>query len=296
MKKGKIIDGLYADPDIAFFDGKTYIYPTTDGFRDWSGTEFYVFVSEDLETFTRGERLLDLSGKEVPWAVESAWAPCIACRNGKYYFCFCGKRPDGVSAIGVAWSDNPEGPYQADDEPLLTMEMMESHRIKICQVIDPSIFCENGKYWIVFGNGYPVIAQLTEDMRHIIPETMKNIDGAFDFCEAMTILKRGDLYHFTWSCNDTRSEDYHVNYGISRNLYGPVSFQYTILQKCPEKGYLGCGHHSIAEIPGQDRYVIAYHRFGTPLEKYKGMEGYCREICMAELKFGEDGKMLPVEL
>lgn len=47
---------------------------------------------------------------------------------------------------------------------------------------------------------------------------------------------------------------------------------------------------------GQNRYVIAYHRFGTPLEKYKGMEGYCREICMAELKFGEDGKMLPVEL
>ena len=34
-----IISGYYADPDIRYFEGRYYIYPTTDG-NKWHGASF----------------------------------------------------------------------------------------------------------------------------------------------------------------------------------------------------------------------------------------------------------------
>ena len=88
-------------------------------------------------------------------------------------------------------------------EPMITMEMMETYQIQMSQTIDPSIYQENGETYLLFGNGYAAIAKLTPDMMHIVPETMKNLEGLYDFREAVTVLKRDEIYHFTWSCDDT---------------------------------------------------------------------------------------------
>lgn len=53
---------------------------------------------------------------------------------------------------------------------------------------------------------------------------------------------------------DTGSENYHVNYGISDNPYGDVTFQYTLLSKEVSQDILGTGHHSIMKIPRKDEY------------------------------------------
>lgn len=287
-------EGLYADPDIACFDGTWYLYPTTDGFAGWSGSAFSVFSSKDGKKFTRRAQILDLAAGQVPWAVGSAWAPCIARKNGVYYFYFCGKRADGSSCIGVATAAAPEGPFTAEAEPLLTMELMEEHGIRMSQTIDPSVYEENGTHYLLFGNGAPAVVRLAGDMVHICPETLRNLEGLTDFREAVTVLKRGGMYHFTWSCDDTGSEDYHVNYGTADALYGPVRFEKTILKKDAGRGVLGTGHHSICKVPGTDRYLIAYHRFATPLEQYPEGKGWHREICTAPLEFDEDGKMREV--
>ncbi len=292
--KKPIIKGLFADPDLACFDGTYYLYPTTDGFTGWSGTKFSVFVSKDLKEFHKEADILDMADGDVPWAVGSAWAPCIVEKNGKYYYYFCGKRPDGSSCIGVAVADHPAGPFSPAAEPLITMEMMETYHIQMCQTIDPSIYQENGETYLLFGNGHAAIAKLTPDMMHIVPETLKNLEGLYDFREAVTVLKRDGVYHFTWSCDDTGSENYHVNYGTSDSLYGPVQFEKTILQKDVRKGVLGTGHHSICKVPGKDTYWIAYHRFGTPLERYPEGKGFHRETCVAPLEFDKDGKMMDV--
>lgn len=284
-----ILEGLYADPDIAVFNGKYYIYPTTDGYTHWSGTKFFVFSSEDGIHFKNEGQILDVATDEVLWAIGSAWAPCITNKNGKYYFYFCAKEENGVSAIGVAVASSPIGPFIAEEKPLLTMEMMEENNIVMGQTIDPSIYTEDGKYWILFGNSYAAIAQLTEDMVHIHKDSLRNIEGARDFREAITVLKRGGLYHFTWSCDDTGSENYYVNYGISKSLYGPIEYQYPILEKKSEQDILGTGHHAITKLPEQDKYIIAYHRFATPLAKYPDGKGYHREICIADLTFRKDG-------
>lgn len=291
-----VLPGQYADPDIAVFDGIFYLYPTTDGYENWSGTTFSVFSSRDGIHYEKAADLLDVTTEAVPWATGSAWAPCIAQKDGRYYYYFCAKNRDGVSCIGAASADRPEGPFLAEPEPLLTMELMEECGITMSQTIDPSIYMEGETAWILFGNGAPAIARLTADMLHIEKASLRNLEGAYDFREAITVLKRDGIYHFTWSCDDTGSEDYHVNYGTSDSLYGPICYQYPILEKDPARGILGTGHHAIVRLPGKDEYRIAYHRFVTPLGTYTEGLGFHRETCIAPLTFGGDGKMQPVQM
>lgn len=65
-------------------------------------------------------------------------------------------------------------------------------------------------------------------MTGIVSGTMKNYTGATDFREAITVNKVDGKYHFTWSCDDTGSENYHVNYGVSDSLYGPITYKYQL--------------------------------------------------------------------
>jgi hypothetical protein len=293
----QVLPGQFADPDLAKFGDRYYLYPTTDGFEGWSGTQFHVFSSPDLKVWKDEGVIVDLLSPEVPWATGSAWAPAIATRNGKYYYYFCGKEANGISAIGVAVADHPAGPYTAQPEPLITMEQMKRLGIKMGQTIDPSIYSEEGgAAYMLFGNGDGAIVELNDDMISVREETMSNLDGLEDFREAVTVLKRGGLYHFTWSCDDTGSENYHVKYGTSEHLYGPVTYHYPVLVKNPEKEMLGTGHHSIMQEPSKDEYKMAYHRFVTPLTRFKEGKGYHRETCITPVSFGADGLMQAVKL
>ncbi|WP_302416337.1 family 43 glycosylhydrolase [Blautia marasmi] len=293
-RQNPVLPGLYADPDVLNFNGTYYLYPTTDGFSHWSGTKFHVFSSKDLRKWKDEGIILDVASEQVPWSVGSAWAPAVFQRNGRFYYYFCAKRPDGVSCIGAAVSDSPVSGFLAQPEPLLTPETVQAAGVKMSQVIDPSIYEEDGQVYMLFGNGEPAIVKLSDDLLHVCPETMKNLEGAEDFREAVTVLKRQGIYHFTWSCEDTGCEDYHVNYGISKSLYGPVKYLYPVLLKRPETGVLGTGHHCIFKGSGEDTYYMAYHRFATPFSDYPEGKGYHRETCMDRVEFGADGLMKPV--
>lgn len=294
--KKPLISGLYADPDMLKYKNKYYLYPTTDGYTDWSGSVFHVFSSLDKTVWKEEGILLDVASKQVPWAVGSAWAPAIYERNGKFYYYFCAKRADGISCIGVAVSDSPVSGFQAEPQPILTPEIVKECGVSMDQTIDPSIYEENGEVYLLFGNGRPAIVRLCRDLLHVCKETMKNLEGLQEFREAVTVLKRDGIYHYTWSCDDTGSEDYHVNYGVSDNLYGPIKFQYRILEKKPEYDILGTGHHCILKEPDKDQYSIVYHRFATPTKNYPAGKGYHREISMERLEFDDNGFMKPVKL
>ncbi|MEN8908261.1 MAG: family 43 glycosylhydrolase [Clostridiales bacterium] len=292
----QVIGGEFADPDIDVFDGKYYIYPTTDGFTGWSGTQFHVFSSDDLINWTDGGVVLDVAkGNDIPWSIGSAWAPTIEKKDGKYYFYFCAKRSDGKSCIGVATSKSPTGPFIAEKNPLITPEIVFKESATVGQTIDPSIFTNSdGTSYMLFGNGKALAVELNPDMVSIKTGTMKNISGAYDFREAITVTKKDEIYHFTWSCDDTGSENYHINYGTSKSLYGPIEYKYTILSKDTSNDILGTGHHSILKIPKKDEYYIAYHRFVTPIGQYQNGFGYHREICIDKLKFDKKSGLMKV--
>lgn len=299
--KNPVIPGEFADPDIHRFGGKYYIYPTTDGHIWWSGWQFHCFSSADLAVWHDEGVILDVkndavTGEEnengipgVPWAVGSAWAPTIGERGGKYYYYFCAKRQDGVSCIGVAVADCPTGPFCAEPEPLLTPEICEREAgIRGGQTIDPSVFEDDGRYYLLFGNGYGAVVELAEDMVSILPGTMHKYRGTHDLRESIIAVRRGGRYHFTWSCDDAGSENYHINYGVSDSLYGDIEYICTLLEKRPEEDILGTGHHSVLHIPETDEYIICYHRFATPKGKYHDGFGYHRETCIDRLTYNDE--------
>ncbi len=293
----QVLPGQFADPDLVKFGDRYYLYPTTDGFDGWSGTKFHVFSSDDLKLWKDEGVIVDVQSDNVPWAIGNAWAPAAAGKDGRYYFYFCGKMANDTSAIGVAVADSPIGPFIPQPEPLITLDQMKRLGIEMWQTIDPAVYTEeDGTSYLLFGNGKGAIVQLGDDRISVLEETMRNIEGLYDFREAVTVLKRGGLYHFTWSCDDTGSEDYHINYGTSESLYGPVTYRYPVLVKNTEKGMLGTGHHSIMQEPETDRYWIAYHRFVTPLTRFTEGKGFHRETCIDSLSFGADGLMQPVKL
>ena len=305
-----VLPGQYADPDIDFLDGKYWMYTTTDGYSGWSGTVFHAWSSEDMRNWTDEGIILDVanddpgvndSGVQIEssdWSVGSAWAPTIEEKDGKYYFYYCAKFPNGESAIGVAVADDPAGPYTDKGEALMTVSMCREAGVSMGQAIDPSVFTDDdGTSYILFGNGSAAIAELNDDMMSIREGTIRQINGVNDFRESVVVTKRDGLYHFTWSCDDAGSPNYHVNYGTAESLDGSsvnVDYRYTLLQKDESRDMLGTAHQSVLYFPETDECYIAYHRFYTPLGVYTEGFGYHRETCIDKVTFGEDGLMQPL--
>lgn len=314
------LGGLYADPDIDVFDGKYYIYPTTDGYTGWNTQKFHVFSSEDMVEWKDEGVILDLSKGDVAWADTKncyAWAPAIERKNGKYYFYFCGRdKSTNQQAIGVAVADSPTGPFVAKEEPLMTKAACEGAGGKLSQAIDPAIYTdeETGDSYMLFGNGgngYNIV-KLNEDMVSWDADTMYHYpDGVFpNFRESIHVFKKDGKYHFTWSCNDTGEDTYSISYAVADSLYpqknadnswGNFTAEHrgTILYKVPEEDILGTGHHCFVKLPGTEEYYIAYARFDTPLSDYvgdKNVKGCHREVCLEKVSFDADGyiqKIIP---
>ncbi|MBQ7203368.1 MAG: family 43 glycosylhydrolase [Eubacterium sp.] len=303
-----VLPGMYADPDIDVFEGKFWIYPTTDGTPGWGGTQFHAFSSPDMVHWTDEGVILDnkdkspgLNDKGVQiasseWSDGNAWAPTIEEKNGKYYFYYCARILDSLTsqygegmAIGVAWANSPAGPYTASSVPILYPKMMEDANFGFAgQVIDPAIYTENGKSYILFGNGSAAIADLNDNMVSVNRSSLQLITNLNDFRESVAVFKRGDYYYFHWSCDDTGSENYHINYGIATSLKGEITNYGTLLQKDVNSGILATGHQSVIYLPQSDRCFIAYHRFYTPLS-VGGNVGHRRETCIDEITF-EDSR------
>ena len=311
VSNNPVLPGQYADPDIDYFDGRFWLYPTTDGFSGWSGNYFHAFSSTDLVNWTDEGVILDVDKSHEgqpqdywteqttvsPWSVGSAWAPTIEKKvidgQSKYFFYYCAKYPNGESAIGVAVADNPAGPYKAADQPIVTRSM---EGVTVGQAIDPSIFTDpnTGRSYILYGNGSAAIAELSDDMMSVKPGTVRRLSGLNDFRESVVVSYREGKYHWTWSCDDAGSANYHVNYGVSDSIDGAITYKGTLLQKDTAKQLQGTAHQSdvhVTDADGNERWFMSYHRHYTPLGVFTSGLGYHRETAIDEITFGEDGLM-----
>ncbi|MEU1511737.1 family 43 glycosylhydrolase [Streptomyces sp. NPDC005811] len=271
--KSPVLPGLNADPNIVRFGDTFYLYPTTDGFDGWSGTQFKAYSSTDLVHWTDHGVILDL-GPDVSWADSRAWAPTIAEKNGKYYFYFCAD-----ANIGVAVSDSPTGPFKdALGAPLLKAGQLSG------QMIDPAVFTDDdGQSYLYWGNGHAYVAPLNADMTSIDTAQIKDITPS-GYNEGSFVVKRKGTYYFMWSENDTRDENYRVAYATGSSPTGPWTKRGVILEKDASQGILGTGHHSVVQVPGTDDWYIAYHRFAIP-----GGDGTHRETTIDRMEFDADG-------
>ncbi|WP_405578611.1 family 43 glycosylhydrolase [Streptomyces sp. NBC_01092] len=273
VMKSPVLPGLNADPNIVRFGDTFYLYPTTDGFEGWSGTQFKAYSSTDLVHWTDHGVILDL-GPDVSWADSRAWAPTIAEKDGKYYFYFCAD-----ANIGVAVSDSPTGPFKdALGRPLLKAGDFRG------QMIDPAVFTDDdGQSYLYWGNGHAYVAPLNADMTSIDTSKVEDITPS-GYNEGTFVIKRDGTYYFMWSENDTRDENYRVAYATGPSPTGPWTKHGVILEKDLSLGIKGPGHHSVVHVPNTDDWYIAYHRFALP-----GGDGTHRETTVDKLEFDSDG-------
>ena len=124
VKSEPLVTHMYtADPSAHVFNGKLYVYPshdieTTQGQSDdgdhFAMSDYHVFsLEKPFGQVTDHGNALDV--KNVKWAEKQMWAPDAAEKDGKFYLYFPAKAYDGIFRIGVAVSDNPEGPFIAEN-------------------------------------------------------------------------------------------------------------------------------------------------------------------------------------
>lgn len=292
-----VINGFYADPEILYAKktGKFYIYPTSDGFTNWSGNYFKAFSSSNLVNWLDEGVILDLN-KDVSWAKTAAWAPCIIEKtvngNFKYFYYFV-----AAQKIGVAVSDSPTGPFKDSGKPLID-HFPEG--VTRGQQIDPAVFTDpkTGKTFLYWGNAYMAGAELNDDMISIRPGTTKLLTPDETYTEGTYVFYRDGKYYFMWSKGDTRSPDYLVRYGIADSPLGKIVIPNNnlVIAKDEMAGIYGTGHNAVIQIPGKDEWYLVYHRFNFPNGINMGeAAGYNREVCIDKLEFNADGSIKPVK-
>ncbi|MDR6944761.1 family 43 glycosylhydrolase [Mucilaginibacter pocheonensis] len=297
VNNNPLFGGLYADPEVLYSHktNKYYVYPTSDGFNNWSGSYFKIFSSPDLVQWKDEGVILNLV-KDVSWAKSNAWAPTIIEKkiNGqyKYFYYFC-----AAQKVGVAVADDPAGPFVDSGKPLLSKRPTGVHG---GQEIDPDVFEDpvSGKDYLYWGNGYMAVAELNKDMISIDTTTTKVITPDETFREGTEVAYRKGKYYFMWSEDDTRSPNYKVRYGYADSPTGKIIIpgNNIVIEKDTVQGIYATGHNSVLNIPGTHDWYIIYHRFNRPDGIKMGeAAGYNREVCIDKLFFNKDGTIQEVK-
>lgn len=315
MKKAKhLINSMYtADPSAHLFNGKIYIYPShdiesgvaeNDNGDHFNMRDYHVFSMESIDGEVTDHGVA-LDVKDIPWAGRQLWDCDVAFKNGKYYLYFSLKDRNDVFHIGVAISDQPEGPFIARESP-----------IKGSYSIDPCVFKEeDGNHYMYFGglwggqlqryrNNKAIecghqpedfepalcakVARLSDDMLEFDEEPrdlqllyengspVKAADYHRRFFEASWMHKYKGTYYFSYSTGNTGL----ICYATGDNPYGPFTYKGVILT--PVVGWTT--HHSIMEFRGK---WYLFHHDSVP----SGGKTWLRSLKVVELEYRADGSI-----
>jgi beta-xylosidase len=284
-----VFPGWYADPEVAVFKKRYWIYPTYSAPFD-EQVFMDAFSSPDLKTWTKHPRIIDTTS--VNWAKRAMWAPSVIEKKGKYYLFFGANdvHEGEIGGIGVAVSDSPAGPFKDYLGKPLVGQIHNG-----AQPIDQFVFRDkDGKEYLIYGGwGHCNIAQLKPNYTGFVPftdgTTFREITPA-GYVEGPIVFIRNGKYYFMWSEGSWTGPNYSVAYAVADSPFGPFRRVAKILQQDPTVA-TGAGHHSVLNVPGTDDWYIVYHR--RPLTE---TDGNHRETCIDRLFFDAQGQILPVKI
>ncbi|WP_392469401.1 glycoside hydrolase family 43 protein [Sphingobacterium cellulitidis] len=288
-QQNPVIKGWYADPEGIIYNNEYWIFPTYSAPYE-EQILFDAFSSKDLVNWKKHPRILDNS--EVKWANKAMWAPSVIEKDGKYYFFFGANdvHEGEIGGIGVAVADKPEGPYKD-----LLGKPLINDIVNGAQPIDQFVFRDkDGQHYMFYGGwGHCNVVKLADDFKSLVPfedGTIYKEVTPENYTEGPFMFIKDNKYYFMWSEGGWTGPDYKVAYAIADSPLGPFKRIGTVLQPDPKIAY-GAGHHSVIKIPKKDKYYMVYHR--RPLDKKGANE---RETCIDEMKFDENGFILPVQM
>jgi len=284
-----LFEGWYADPEVAVFQDRYWIFPTTSAAYD-EQTYFDAFSSLNLMNWKKHERILDAN--EVTWAKRAMWAPSVVEKEGEYFFFFGAndiQSDEELGGIGVARAERPEGPYRDHlGKPLIG----KFHHG--AQPIDQFVFEDGGEWWIVYGGwGHCNVGRLNDDFTGFTPfedgSTFKEITPE-GYVEGPVMFRRQGKLYFMWSEGKWSGPNYQVAYAIGDSPLGPFERIGVVLKQDPEIG-TGAGHHSVLKVPGKDEWHVIYHRRQPGVS-----ERDHRVTCIDRMEFDEEGRIQPIEI
>ncbi|UYZ64946.1 family 43 glycosylhydrolase [Hymenobacter weizhouensis] len=271
-----VLSGYHADPHIAYFAGRYYIYPTSN--EGTGGQDFHAYSSVDLTNWRDDGKIFDL-GPQSSWAEFNGWAPAVVARNGKYYFYYSAE-----AKIGVAVGSSPTGPFTDLGRPLIASDPYTA------DVIDPYVFVDDdGQAYLYYGgsNGRRmVVRKLNADMVSFTADAPRDITPPSYF-EGPCLVKRNGVYYMSYSVGNWSDGSYRAEYATGSSPLGPWTYGGYVLSS--DDRFQGPGHHSILHLPGCDEYYVAYHR-------YQNNDFSTRYVALDRLYFNADGSIRPVQM
>lgn len=299
-----------ADPYALVYNGRVYIYMTSDAYEyDAKGeiqTNSYssirtisVISSADMVNWTdHGE--IKVGGKDgaSKWA-NNSWAPAVAHKvidgKDKFFLYYA----NNASSIGVLSADSPVGPFTDPiGKPLIDRSVPGVKDVVWC--FDPAVLVDDdGTGYLYFGGGVDGrdvnnpktsrVIKLGDDMISTVG-TAEEIEAPAIF-EDSGIHKYNGTYYYSYCSNFSEHKPGYPGGGIicymtSKSPMGPFEYQGEILDN--PGSFFGAGgnnHHAVFEFNNQ--WYITYHAqtLGTAL----GIEKGYRSTHINKVEYNEDG-------
>ena len=280
-----------ADPFVLFYEGKYYMYSTTEtgkvlvGANDFAtetdeGDGIYVYVSSDMKSWEKhGYALKKGDSMGEKWF----WAPEVLEYRGKFYMVYASEEH-----IAIAVASHPLGPFKQE----------EKRWLREGKSIDGSFFVDDdGTVYLYYvrldGQNRIYVAKMKDDLSGIEEEYENCLIAAEEpwetldclIAEGPFVLKHKGLYYLTYSCNHTRCIDYAVGYAVSKSPTGPFKKYANNPILIRKGGLIGVGHHSFA-YANDGTLMCAYHCHNVNSSYFKP-----RMSCIntAEFVEGENG-------
>jgi len=267
------------DPFVLGYRGRYYLFHTSEN----PGLGILVHSSTDLVNWEEHGHALQPSTDPDHWAQADLWAPEVMYEDGMFYMYVTGTRveEDGTPSEahrrqGLARSEDPLGPYDLDDRPLIEDEWtIDGHPLRD----------QDGTTWLVYNIRERIWDPATRSS-YLARQTGNVIDqlvapdqlagrpsvvsfpteawegnGHFFWNEGAWVLKRGGRYHLLYSGCDYRDRGYAVGLLTATNPRGPwIKHPDNPILRSGDR-IVGPGHPSVALAPDGISQYIVYHAY-----------------------------------
>lgn len=160
-------------------------------------------------------------------ATNQLWAPAVQYFNNRYYLYYVAPNtPSGYTAIGVATSTSPAGPWTDSGTPVVAPENNPYNNAPGRAVIDPDVIADNsGQLYISYGsfNGGISIRKLSADGLTSDPTSEQQL-AIDNYYEGANFFKHNGAYYLFVSsstCCDGPLSGYSVRVGRASTPLGP---------------------------------------------------------------------------
>lgn len=226
-----------ADPSVIYGqedEGAWYMYCTADplnsGDRTGDGFNFRLIPTLRSTDLVNWEYVDDAFDTRPGYATAGAglWAPEIEYypETGRYHLYYTVTETTiGGSAIGVAWSDTPTGPWTHSAAPVVAPSPPDCCPNDRRWTFDPEVLRTDGPDYIYYGSYFGGISVrvLSEDGLTSDPTTQDNVAVANKY-EGAEVVERGGYYYLFVSATDCCRgplTGYSVFVGRSQSPTGP---------------------------------------------------------------------------